>query len=125
MKSKMDGRLRRKAAIRARMHGTPEKPRLSVFRSAKHMYAQLVDDTTHRTLAAASTLDPELPTVVAAAGEGAKPKKTDKAKTVGALIAKRAIAAGIKKVVFDRNGFIYHGRIAAVADGAREAGLEF
>ncbi len=120
MKSKMDGRLRRKAAIRARMHGTSERPRLSVFRSAKHMYAQLVDDTTHRTLAAASTLDPELPQA-----EGEKSKKTDKAKHVGALIAKRAIAAGIKQVVFDRNGFIYHGRIAAVADGAREAGLEF
>jgi large subunit ribosomal protein L18 len=121
MKTKIEARLKRKASIRGRMEGSLERPRLSVFRSAKHVYAQIVDDGAHRTLAAASTLDGELE----AAFKGATLKKVDKAKQVGALIAKRALAAGIDKVVFDRNGFIYHGRVAAIAQGAREGGLKF
>jgi large subunit ribosomal protein L18 len=118
---KQEGRAKRKKRIRKKVNGTAERPRLSIFRSAKHMYAQIVDDGAHRTLAAASTLDGELETVF----QGEKHKKVDKAKKVGILIAKRALAAGIDKVVFDRNGFIYHGRVAAIAAGAREGGLKF
>ena len=121
MKTKIEARLKRKASIRGKVEGSPDRPRLSVFRSAKHVYAQIVDDGAHRTLAAASTLDDELDAVF----KGEPHKKTDKAKKVGMLIAKRALAAGIDKVVFDRNGFIYHGRVAAIAQGAREGGLKF
>ena len=101
------------------MLGNPDRPRLSVFRSTKHIYAQIIDDTKGTTLVAASTLDKEYKD---APVDG---KKQDVAKAVGTLIGKRAVDKGIKKVVFDRNGFLYHGRIKALSDGAREAGLEF
>ncbi len=111
-------RLRRKASIRKRVHGTTERPRLSVFRSAKHIYAQVIDDSTSSTLVAASTLIKEI------AGEAEKTKR-EMAELVGATIAKACLAKGITKVVFDRNGYIYHGRIKALADGARAGGLDF
>ena len=110
-------RLRRKAHIRKKVDGSHERPRLSVYRSLNHIYAQVIDDVSGKTLAAASTLSPEL--------KGAKGKKSERAKKVGQLIAKKCLEAKVDKVVFDRNGFNYHGRIAAVADGAREAGLKF
>jgi large subunit ribosomal protein L18 len=116
-------RLKRKKRIRKRMDGTPDRPRLSVFRSAKHIYAQVIDDTRGATLAAASTLEsdirkhPELK-------DDAK-GKCSVAAVVGRVVAERAMAKGVKAVVFDRNGFIYHGRVKAVSDGAREAGLDF
>jgi large subunit ribosomal protein L18 len=110
-------RQKRHERIRLRLSGSAERPRLAVFRSLNHIYAQVIDDTTGRTLAAASSLEKELKT----AGQ----KKTDEAKTVGRLIAERARSAGIEQVVFDRAGFRYHGRIKSLADAAREAGLEF
>jgi len=110
-------RQKRHERIRLRLSGSPERPRLAVFRSLNHIYAQVIDDTTGKTLAAASSLEKELKT----AGQ----KKTDEAKTVGRLIAERARSAGIEQVVFDRAGFRYHGRIKSLADAAREAGLEF
>jgi large subunit ribosomal protein L18 len=119
MTNKELARTKRKHSIRKRVAGSTERPRLSVFRSARHMYAQIINDDTNQTLVAASTLDPELK----AALKGSK--KIEHAKKVGALVAKRAIEKGLDKVVFDRNGFIYHGRIAAVADAARAAGLKF
>jgi large subunit ribosomal protein L18 len=103
--------------VRKRVLGTADRPRLAVFRSTAHMYAQLVDDVSGRTVASASTLDKTL--------RDAKPKKTDAAKQVGLLIAERAKAAGLTAVVFDRGGYRYHGRVAALADGAREGGLHF
>lgn len=117
--SKESARLRRKASIRKKIHGTAERPRLSVFRSAKHIYVQIVNDDLNKTLVAVSTLDEELKK-----GLGGL-KKTDRAKSVGTAIAGKAKAQGISKIVFDRNGFIYHGRVQALADAAREAGLEF
>jgi large subunit ribosomal protein L18 len=118
---KANARLRRKNRIRKKVKGTGERPRLSVFRSARHMYAQIIDDTAGRTLVAASSLDQDL-----AAGGGEKSeKKSERARRVGRLVAERAKAQGIVKVVFDRNGFLYHGRVKAVSEGAREAGLEF
>jgi large subunit ribosomal protein L18 len=118
-KTKLETRDRRKAHIRKKVNGTAERPRLSVFRSSKHMYAQIVDDHAHQTLAAVSTLDEK----VAESLKGLN--KTDRAKKIGAAIAERCKLKGIDKVVFDRNGFIYHGRIMALADAAREAGLKF
>lgn len=112
-------RLRRHLRVRKRVSGTVERPRLCVFRSSTHIYAQVVDDTTGRTLAAASDIDQSL----RSQREG-KPK-TDLAKLVGTKIGERASAAGVTKVVFDRGGFQYHGRVKALADGAREAGLDF
>src|SRR5512139_2402358 len=112
-------RQNRKARIRRRIFGTEHRPRLSVFRSAKHIYAQLVVDSTGATILAASTLSPEL------RGDIAGLKKSDAAKKVGELLGKKAAEKNIRKVVFDRNGFLYHGRIKALADGARESGLEF
>lgn len=112
-------RLKRKRRIRTKVHGTPERPRLTVYKSLKHIYAQVIDDTTGMTLAAASTLSPEYKALDAVKG------KVGAAEKVGELVAKKALEKGITKVVFDRNGFIYHGRIRAVADGARAAGLEF
>jgi large subunit ribosomal protein L18 len=104
--------------IRTKMAGTAERPRLNVYRSLNHIYTQLIDDANGVTIAAAST--------VAKKGEEAKAGgNIDAAKTVGKLIAERAQAAGVKKVVFDRGGYLYHGRIKALADAAREAGLEF
>jgi large subunit ribosomal protein L18 len=117
--AKLEGRERRKARIRKRISGTSERPRLSVFRSARHIYAQVVDDTGGGTLAAASTLSPDLK------GTLAEDDKTGAAKKVGALIAKMCLERKVEKVVFDRNGFLYHGRIKALAEAAREAGLSF
>ena len=117
--SKTDARLRRKRSIRKRVSGDGVRPRLSVFRSSMHMYAQVIDDDTGRTLAAASTLSPEI------RGERAGKKKSELASLVGKLVAQKCSAQNITKVVFDRNGFIYHGRVKAVADGARECGLQF
>ena len=111
-------RLRRKKHIRKKVHGTPERPRLCVFRSAKHIYVQIIDDEQGTTLASASSLEEAFD---AEKSGGNK----DGAKVVGKLIAERAKAANIAQVVFDRNGFLYHGRIAALADAAREAGLSF
>jgi large subunit ribosomal protein L18 len=108
-------RARRKRRIRGKISGSPERPRLSVFRSSKHIYAQAIDDSTGVTLATASTLTKE--------GDAAP--KTDEAKTVGTAVAKALLDKGISQVVFDRNGFIYHGRVRALADAAREAGLKF
>ena len=116
----MLARLKRKKRIRRKVRGTPERPRLTVFRSAKHIYAQVIDDTAGVTLASASTLSPEFKEV-ASEVKG----KVGAAEKVGQLVAQKAMEKGIKKVVFDRNGFIYHGRVRAVADGARAAGLEF
>jgi large subunit ribosomal protein L18 len=116
---KLRKRLRRKVSIRMRVHGTPERPRLSVFRSTRYVYVQAVDDTQNRVLASASELETKLKEAVAG-----KPKK-ERARIVGKVIGEKLIAAGVTTVVFDRNGFIYHGRVKEVADGAREAGLAF
>lgn len=112
-------RIKRKARIRKKIKGTNERPRLSVFRSARHMYAQLVDDTAGNTLAAASSVEKIFKEQPAFADKAAA------AGYVGQMIAERAKAKGIQKVVFDRNGFLYHGRIKALSEGARKAGLEF
>jgi len=112
-------RMRRHVRVRKKVNGTPERPRLSVYRSEHHIYAQVIDDSQGRTVAAASTIDKELRGKVGYGGNVAA------AKQVGLLIAERAKAAGIQKVVFDRGGFNYHGRVAALADAAREGGLEF
>ncbi|WAH37406.1 50S ribosomal protein L18 [Alicyclobacillus dauci] len=111
-----EARKRRHVRVRGRVSGTAARPRLNVFRSNKHIYAQLVDDATGNTLTSASTLDKELE------GNGGN---VEAARKVGELIAKRAIEKGHKSVVFDRGGYLYHGRIQALADAAREAGLEF
>lgn len=110
-------RLRRHRRVRKHVVGTAIRPRLCVFRSSRHIYVQVVDDTTGRTLASASTLDESI--------RGTKADKSDLAKRVGALIAERTKEAGVTKVSFDRGGFRYHGRIAALADAAREGGLQF
>jgi len=116
---KVAARTARKVSIRKKITGTPERPRLSVFRSAKHIYAQAIDDTTNAVLASASDLEESL-------ADGLKgKKKKDKAKAVGEAVAKKLLAKNVTQVVFDRNGFIYHGRVSAVADGARAAGLKF
>ena len=112
-------RLKRKKSIRKRLVGTQERPRLCVFRSSKHIYAQVIDDSRSLTLAAASSLEKE------AKEQTGIENKVDKAGFVGELVARRAIEKGIKKVVFDRNGFLYHGRVKGVSDGARKVGLEF
>lgn len=116
-KTTVAARQRRHLRIRKRISGTPERPRLAVFRSLAHIYAQVIDDTVGHTLAAASDLEPAL--------RGVQGTKTEVAKRVGALIGERARAAGITKVVFDRGGHKYHGRVKALADAARAAGLEF
>ncbi len=114
-----DGRERRHRRLRKRVHGTAERPRLNVFRSLRHIYAQVIEDDTGRTLAAASTLDPEV------RSEAQGLNKTEAARLVGQVVARRALAKGIARVVFDRGGYRYHGRVAAVAEGARSGGLEF
>ena len=114
--TRSDGRLKRKARIRKKVTGTLARPRLSVFRSANHMYAQVIDDTSGRTLVAASTVGIKIE------GHGGN---VASAKAVGVLIAERTRSAGIDAVVFDRNGFKYHGRVKALADAAREGGLNF
>jgi large subunit ribosomal protein L18 len=113
------GRERRKLRIRKKISGSEERPRLSVFRTARHIYAQVIDDTSGKTLAYASTLSKDLK------GTLGEDNKTDAAKKVGALIAKICKSRKIEKVVFDRNGYLYHGRISALAQAARDAGLEF
>jgi large subunit ribosomal protein L18 len=110
-------RIRRHRRVRKNVIGSADRPRLAVFRSARHIYVQVIDDTTAKTIASASTLDASL--------KGTKSAKKDSAAKVGALIAERAKAAGITKVAFDRGGYAYHGRLAALADAAREGGLEF
>jgi large subunit ribosomal protein L18 len=116
--TRREGRIRRHRRVRKKIHGTAARPRLAVFRSNKHIVAQLIDDDTGRTVAAASTTEAAQRT----AGAGST---VDAASRIGTLIAERAKSAGIDQVVFDRGGFIYHGRIAALAAAAREAGLEF
>lgn len=116
MSNKARIRLKKKVRLRKKLYGTSERPRLSVFRSARHVYAQLIDDTVGKTLVEASSLTAEV--------EGGKGSRAA-AKAIGIEIAKRAQSKNIKAVVFDRNGFQYHGRIQAIADGAREGGLLF
>jgi large subunit ribosomal protein L18 len=113
-KQKVRGHQRRHRRVRKKITGTPERPRLAVYRSNRHIYAQLIDDIEGRTLAAASSLQD---------GKGKDPKS--KAKSVGEALASRAKDVGVKSVAFDRGGFLYHGRVQALADGAREGGLEF
>jgi len=112
-------RQRRQSRVRKKVLGTAERPRLCVFRSARHMYAQVIDDVNGVTIVAASTMSPTLKDKIKGL------KKTEAAKLVGKTVAEEAKTKGITKVVFDRNGFLYHGRVAALSDSAREAGLEF
>jgi large subunit ribosomal protein L18 len=112
-------RQRRHRRVRVQVHGTAERPRLNVYRSLRHIYAQLVDDTAGRTLVSACTLDAGL------RGELGELRKTEQAKLVGQMLGKRALEKGVKQVVFDRGGYKYHGRVRALAEGARSAGLQF
>jgi large subunit ribosomal protein L18 len=122
IKTKEDRRDRIKYRIRRRVRGSNERPRLTVFRSVAHIYVQVVDDTTGRTVASASTVEPA---VKGALSKKATSGNVEGAKAIGKTIAERLIGQGVKRVVFDRNGFLYHGRVKAVAEAAREAGLEF
>ena len=118
-KTRAESRIRRHERVRKNVHGTPDRPRISVFRSLAEIYAQVIDDEAGHTLAAASSVDHELREKIKGL------KKTEQAKLVGELVAKRAIEKGVKQVVFDRGGFRYIGRVKALADGARSAGLDF
>jgi len=118
--SRKDARLRRQKRVRTKIRGTGDRPRLCVFRSARHIYAQLIDDSTGRTLTSASTLSKDLGPKIGKDGGNAKG-----AYMVGAALAQDAIQQGIRKAVFDRNGFLYHGRVRALSQGARDQGLEF
>ncbi len=118
-KDRNEARQRRHLRIRRRTEGTADRPRLCVFRSLAHIYAQVIDDRAGRTLVAASTLDPEIRTQAASA------KKSEAGKMVGQLLARRALERGVRQVVFDRAGYLYHGRVRALAEGARKGGLEF
>jgi large subunit ribosomal protein L18 len=122
IKTKEDRRERIKFRIRKRVLGTTERPRLTVFRSVTHIYVQVVNDADGTTIAAASSLEPAVKGTLDKAARGGN---VAGAKAIGKAIAERLIEKGVKRVVFDRNGFLYHGRIKAVADAAREAGLEF
>jgi large subunit ribosomal protein L18 len=122
IKTKDDRRQRIKYRLRKRTTGSTERPRLTVFRSVTHIYVQVVDDSNGRTIAAASTVEPA---VKGALGKEARGGNIAGARVIGKTIAERLIEKGVKRVVFDRNGFLYHGRVKAVADAAREAGLEF
>ena len=122
IKTREDRRDRIKHRIRKRVSGSQERPRLTVFRSVVHMYVQVVDDMTGQTIASASTLEP---TVKGGLAKAAKGGNIEGAKAIGKTIAERLLEKGVKRVVFDRNGFLYHGRVKAVAEAAREAGLEF
>jgi large subunit ribosomal protein L18 len=122
IKTTQDRRKRISLRQRKRISGTPERPRLRVFRSVSHIYAQVIDDETGTTLASAGSTEPSLKTVFSAKTRGGN---IAGAKALGKTIAERLIDKGIKRVVFDRGGFLYHGRIKAVAEAAREAGLEF
>ena len=112
-------RKRRHVRVRKKVSGTPSIPRLSVFRSLKHIYAQIIDDKIGRTLVSASTLDPDVRDQVAGLS------KTEQAQIVGKRLAEKALSNGVTKVVFDRGGYLYHGRVQALADASREAGLKF
>ncbi len=114
--SKLSRRTRIKQGIRRRLAGSTERPRLSVYRSNKGIYAQVIDDTTGKTLVSASSLSKEF---------SANGNKVEQSKAVGKLVAEKAVAAGISQVVFDRNGYLYHGRVKSLAEGAREGGLNF
>jgi large subunit ribosomal protein L18 len=116
---KAQARFKRKKRIRKRIVGTTERPRLSVFRSAKNIYAQIIDDSSGSTIVSASSVEKDF------RQRKESEKKVDTARFIGKIVAERAIDKGIKRVVFDRNGFLYHGRVKAVSDGAREAGLYF
>lgn len=118
-KKKRQARHHRHARVRSRVSGTAERPRLCVFRSLQHIYAQVIDDLQGHTLVAASTVDAEVRT------QADGKNKTEQAAMVGKVIAERALAAGINQVVFDRGGYLYHGRVEALAKAAREGGLEF
>ena len=117
MLQKAAGRKRRHHRVRKNVRGTAARPRLAVFRSSKHLYAQVIDDTAGRTIASASTMEADV--------RSGSTATVDAAKSVGKRVGERAKAAGVSAVVFDRGGFRYHGRVAGAADGAREAGLEF
>jgi large subunit ribosomal protein L18 len=119
MNARKQARLKRKKRIRKKIHGTSRRPRLSVFRSARHTYAQIIDDTVGRTLVAASTMDQGL------SDAPEFKNKLEAANFVGTLVGQRALDRGIKEVVFDRNGFLYHGRVKSLSEGARKAGLVF
>jgi large subunit ribosomal protein L18 len=119
MAMRLVGRDRRKLRIRRKLSGTAGQPRMTVFRSARHIYAQVIDDSSGRTLAHASTLSKDLK------GSLDEGNKTEAAKKVGALVAKICLSKNIERVVFDRNGYLYHGRISALADAARQGGLKF
>src|SRR3990170_257674 len=121
IKTRDDRRQRIKFRIRKRVSGSEQRPRLTVFRSVAHMYVQVVDDMTGRTIASASSTEPA---VKGSLAEAAKGGNVEGAKAIGKTIAERLLEKGVKRVVFDRNGFLYHGRVKAVADAAREAGLE-
>jgi len=112
-------RIKRQTRVRQKVRGTDQRPRLCVFRSAKHMYAQIIEDTTGKTLLSVSTISKDV------AGDVKYPGNVEAAKAVGEAIAKKALEQKIKQVVFDRNGFLYHGRVKALAEAAREAGLSF
>lgn len=114
--TKSERRLRIKRRVRKTVDGTTEKPRLSVFRSNNEIYAQIIDDVQSKTLVSASSMDKEM---------AKEANKSDMAKAVGKKIAEKAIASGIEQIAFDRNGYLYHGRVKSLADGAREAGLKF
>jgi large subunit ribosomal protein L18 len=118
-KDKNQNRLIRHARVRKKVFGTEERPRLSVFRSENHIYAQIIDDTKGNTLCAASTVEKDV------AAKVAELSKSEAAKVVGKAVAEKALKLGIKQVVFDRGGYLYTGRVQALAEGAREAGLEF
>lgn len=118
-RTRTEARQRRHHRIRRTVIGTPERPRLSVFRSNEHIYAQVIDDTKHHTLVAASTLESDLKSTLSSGANSSA------ATEVGKLVAQRSLAAGITKVVFDRGGNLYHGRVKALAEAAREAGLDF
>jgi large subunit ribosomal protein L18 len=122
IKTKHDRRQRIRLRLRKRVIGTQERPRLSVFRSVSHIYAQVIDDMSGQTIVAASSVEPSVRSAFAKDMRGGNRKG---AEAIGQAIAERAIAKGVKRVVFDRSGFLYHGRIRAVADAARKAGLEF
>ncbi|MGK7899596.1 MAG: 50S ribosomal protein L18 [Xenococcus sp. (in: cyanobacteria)] len=117
--SRKESVARRHRRIRKKVNGTPERPRLSIFRSHKHIYAQVIDDVAQNTVAAASTLDSELKSGLESTGT------REASSAVGKLVAQRALAKGVTKVVFDRGGNLYHGRIQSLAEAAREAGLDF
>ena len=119
MTTKIERRLKIKAGVRGKISGTTERPRLTVFRSNKQIYAQVIDDEAGVTLVSANTLDKEIKAEFPYGGN------VDAAKAVGVLVGKRALEKGIETVVFDRGGYIYHGRVQALAEGAREAGLKF